>query len=470
MSDSIIDRVTLNHNNAENISYKQNCDTSEAMHPQSNADNDIYSVTSLSLSLKQTVARNFTGVKVRGEISGCKIAASGHVYFNLKDSNAVLNAICWKSTASKFKIEDGMEVICTGNLGTYPERSIYQIIVNKIEFSGHGALLAMLEQRKQKFALEGLFNNKRPLPQLPQSIGIITSTTGAVIQDIMHRIDDRFPLKLLIWGTPVQGNDAAASIANAINGFSNMQNDRPDIIIVARGGGSIEDLWAFNEEIVVRATHACTIPVISAIGHETDFTLIDFAADLRAPTPTAAAEMAVPVRSQIAEMIHAKMHRIKNASLNHLNEKKLQLTQISRSIAKSISILSNSKVALNQKINKIKSEVEKILHDRTLQLNTRHKALDISLMEQSFANSIQKLDISKEKLDRYFNEYMKNTTTQLLSKQQILQNLSHTNTLKRGFSITRNNEGDIITDANSITQSEEVEIEFANGTSRMKVI
>ena len=236
-----------------------------------------------------------------------RIATSGHVYFDLKDDKAVLNAIIWKQTARLLKLrpEQGLEVVCTGRITTYPGSSRYQIIVEQIELAGLGALMAMLEERKKKLAAEGLFDaaRKKPLPFLPDVIGVITSPTGAVIRDIMHRLNERFPRRVLLWPVAVQGERAAAEIAAAIAGFNAFaaggRLPRPDLLIVARGGGSIEDLMAFNEEMVVRAAAASTIPLISAVGHETDTTLIDFASDRRAPTPTAAAEMAVPVRSEL---------------------------------------------------------------------------------------------------------------------------------------------------------------------------
>ena len=262
------------------------------------------SVSELSARLKRTVEDAFGLVRIRGEISGWKRVASGHCYLALKDDKAVIDGVMWKGSTSglAFAPTDGIEVIATGKLTTYPGRSKYQIIIESMELAGEGAMLALLEKLKAKLAGEGLFDPsaKRALPYLPKTIGVVTSPTGAVIRDILHRLADRFPTHVIVWPVIVQGNGAAAAIANAVNGFSAMQGDnRPDLIIVARGGGSIEDLWAFNEEPVVRAVAACSIPIISAVGHETDTTLCDFAADVRAPTPTAAAEMAVPVRSEL---------------------------------------------------------------------------------------------------------------------------------------------------------------------------
>ncbi|MEC7211890.1 MAG: exodeoxyribonuclease VII large subunit, partial [Pseudomonadota bacterium] len=265
------------------------------------------SVTELSQLLKRTVESNFEFVRVRAEISRPTRAASGHLYFTLKDERNTLDGVCWKTVAGSLGVqpEEGLEVVVTGRLTIYGGRSKYQIVVQTMEMAGQGAMLKQLEERRRRLAAEGLFESdrKQPIPSMPAVIGVVTSPTGAVIRDILHRLRDRFGVHVLVWGTLVQGKEAAGQVARAIRGFDAMPADgplpRPDLLIVARGGGSLEDLWAFNEEEVVRAVAECRLPVISAIGHETDTTLIDFAADLRAPTPTAAAEMAVPVRTDL---------------------------------------------------------------------------------------------------------------------------------------------------------------------------
>src|SRR4051794_2215179 len=267
-----------------------------------------FTVSELSQSLKRTVEDTYGHVRVRGEISGFRGAhSSGHCYFALKDESAKIEAVIWKGVHGRmrFKPQEGLEVIATGKLTTYPGSSKYQIVIEALEPAGIGALMALLEERRRKLAAEGLFDEarKKPLPYLPRVIGVVTSPTGAVIRDILHRLAERFPTRVVIWPVRVQGETAAAEVAAAIRGFNALAAGgavpRPDLIIVARGGGSLEDLWSFNEEIVVRAAAQSAIPLISAIGHETDFTLIDFAADRRAPTPTAAAEIAVPVRSEL---------------------------------------------------------------------------------------------------------------------------------------------------------------------------
>ncbi|OJW73926.1 MAG: exodeoxyribonuclease VII large subunit [Sphingomonadales bacterium 63-6] len=266
------------------------------------------SITEISARLKRVVEDRFGFVRLRGELSGVKLAASGHLYCRLKDENAQIDAVMWRGSVQRlaFRPEDGIEVVASGKLTTYAGRSSYQIVIESMEIAGEGALLALLEKTKARLEAEGLFRpeRKRPLPFLPRTIGVVTSPTGAVIRDILHRLADRFPSHVLVWPVLVQGQGSAEQIAAAIRGFSAITPGgpvpRPDLVIVARGGGSIEDLWSFNEEIVVRAIADCSIPIISAVGHETDTTLADFAADRRAPTPTAAAEMAVPVRAELA--------------------------------------------------------------------------------------------------------------------------------------------------------------------------
>jgi len=293
-----------------------------------------FSVSELAFSVKRTVEETFGRVRVRGELSRVSIPKSGHMYSSLKDDKSVIDAVCWKGMLSRLSIkpEEGLEVICTGKMTTYPGSSKYQLVIESMELAGEGALLKMLEARKKKLASEGLFDpeKKQPLPFLPERIGVVTSPTGAVIRDILHRLDDRFPRHVLLWPVKVQGEGAAEEITKAIDSFNALpETHRPDILIVARGGGSLEDLMAFNEESVVRATASSKIPLISAVGHETDTTLIDYASDARAPTPTGAAEIVVPVRlnlmaqvaddgqrliSAVSRMIRESRQRIENGT------------------------------------------------------------------------------------------------------------------------------------------------------------
>ena len=289
------------------------------------------SVSELSGALKRTIEATFGQVRVRGEISGFKRHSSGHCYFSLKDESACMDAVIWRTGAGAlaFKPEDGAEVIATGKLTTYPGRSKYQIVVERMELAGEGALLALLDRRRKALAAEGLFDpaRKRKLPFLPRVIGVITSPTGAVIRDILHRLEDRCPTHVILWPVAVQGEGASARIAEAIRNFPSI-SPKPDLLIVARGGGSIEDLWPFNEEEVVRAAAESPIPLISAVGHETDTTLIDHAADLRAPTPTAAAEIAVPVRAELFAQLHELSHRAQNCLSRRIerNRERFDLT------------------------------------------------------------------------------------------------------------------------------------------------
>jgi exodeoxyribonuclease VII large subunit len=281
-----------------------------------------FSVSELAGRLKRTVEDAFGFVRVRGEISGWKRAASGHCYLCLKDDKAVLDGVLWKATAAAlaFRPEDGIEVVATGKLTTYPGRSRYQIVIDRLELAGQGALMALLDKRRRALAAEGLFDasRKQKLPFHPRVIGVVTSPTGAVIRDILHRLADRCPSHVVVWPVPVQGDGAALQIAAAVRGFDALPADgpvpRPELVIVARGGGSIEDLWAFNEEEVVRAIAGCSIPIISAVGHETDTSLSDFAADVRAPTPTAAAEIAVPVRGDLLGSLRELGFRIERCA------------------------------------------------------------------------------------------------------------------------------------------------------------
>ncbi len=302
-----------------------------------------FTVSELSYSIRRAIEDGFGYVRVRGEISGYRGPhSSGHAYFSLKDEGAKIDAVVWRQSLSKmrFKPEEGLEVIATGRVTTYPGKSAYQIIVEALEPAGAGALMALLEERKKKLAAEGLFDagRKRKLPYLPGVIGVVTSPTGAVIRDILHRIADRFPVRVVVWPVRVQGETSAREVATAIEGFNAIPPEgfrgipRPDVIIVARGGGSLEDLWSFNEEIVVRAAAGSAIPLVSAVGHETDWTLIDFAADLRAPTPTGAAEMVVPVRSDLIERTGKLAFRLTGTMQRSMEARRNELRSAARAL------------------------------------------------------------------------------------------------------------------------------------------
>jgi len=322
-----------------------------------------YTVSELAAALKRSIEENFSIVRVRGEVSGFKRVGSGHCYFALKDADAVLDAVCWRTTAIRLSIqpEDGMEVIATGRLTTYPGRSKYQLIVDSIELAGIGALLKLLEERRKRLVAEGLFDaeHKKKLPFLPGVIGVVTSPTGAVIRDILHRLADRFPRRVIVWPVAVQGENAAAQVAAAIEGFNRLSPGgtvpRPDLIIVARGGGSLEDLMAFNEEIVVRAAAASAIPLISAVGHETDTTLIDHASDRRAPTPTAAAEMAVPVRLDLVAELGGKTARLAQGLSRLFSEHRLHLAGLARGLPDPHDLIGSAAQRLDDRSERLRS-------------------------------------------------------------------------------------------------------------------
>jgi exodeoxyribonuclease VII large subunit len=312
-------------------------------------------VSELSGAIRRTIEGGFGFVRVRGEVGRVSVPRSGHVYLDLKDDRCVISGVIWKGTADRLATppEEGMEVVATGRLTTFPGQSKYQIVIEDIRPAGQGALMAMLERRKTALASEGLFDTarKRPLPFLPQVIGVVTSPTGAVIRDILHRLRDRFPRHVLIWPVVVQGDRCAGEVAAAIRGFNALVPGgpvpRPDVLIVARGGGSIEDLWGFNEEVVVRAAAASAIPLISAVGHETDTTLIDLAADRRAPTPTAAAEMAVPVRADLLVWVTEQEARLARAAARAIGDRRQRLRDLSRALPRREALLAGPRQRLD---------------------------------------------------------------------------------------------------------------------------
>ncbi|MBR4927554.1 MAG: exodeoxyribonuclease VII large subunit, partial [Alphaproteobacteria bacterium] len=438
----------------------------------------ILSVTEISLSLKACVEQVFFDIRVRGEVSGVKKAASGHIYFSLKDQDSVLSAVAWRGRdkTTQASIEEGLEVVCTGKLSTYPGRSNYQMIVETAEPAGIGALLKLLNERKEKLTKEGLFDEsrKKPLPYLPDVIGVITSPTGAVIRDIMHRLKDRFGRHVILWPVLVQGTEAAEQIANAIKGFNAIPKGglfvsnrpqtpgiiesagicvdidetgriipvhnialkdpvtgvaksypkgtiipRPDVLIVARGGGSLEDLWAFNEEIVVRATAESTIPLISAVGHETDTTLIDYASDRRAPTPTAAAEMAVPVKFELLSRLNNLSARQNGGIIKYLSDKTQQISLIGRAIPKLSDLINMHIQRLDDKLNRLKISLE---------------------------------------------YYVKTKENQFVNLKNLLKSYSYTAVLERGFSLVSGMDGKIVPSADVAKALPEFKIAFKDGT------
>ena len=409
-----------------------------------------FSVSEISNALKRMVESNFSYVRVRGEISGLKIASSGHVYLSLKDEKNVLSGICWKGVAGRlrFQPEDGLEVIVTGKLTTYGGRSNYQIVIESMEPAGEGALMALLEKRKKELAAEGLFDadRKQPLPYLPQTIGVITSPTGAVIRDILHRLEDRMPCNVLVWPVAVQGDTAAAQIANAVTAFQTYEQ-RPDLLIVARGGGSIEDLWAFNEEVVVRAVAASSIPVISAVGHETDTTLIDYASDQRAPTPTAAAEMAVPVRADLLYTLRDHQQRMDSLLQSQLSNYKQRIEGLSRGLPKPSEILANARQSLDILSDKLGQSLRMMVTAKQHKLQQASTGLRPSLLEHPLKEQARQLGERSEKLNERFKQLVERKDNQLQQLTGKLALLDHHNVLKRGFALVKNADGELITSA-----------------------
>src|SRR3954471_23965540 len=358
------------------------------------------SVSELAFRLKRTVEDAFGYVRVRGEISGWKRAASGHCYLCLKDDKAVLDGVLWKANAAglPFQPEDGIEVVATGKLTTYPGRSRYQIVIERLELAGQGALMALLDKRRRALAAEGLFDEarKKRLPFHPRVIGVVTSPTGAVIRDILHRLADRCPSHVIVWPVPVQGEGAAAQVAAAVRGFDALPEDgaipRPDLLIVARGGGSIEDLWAFNEEEVVRAVAGCTIPIISAVGHETDTTLCDFAADVRAPTPTAAAEIAVPVRADLLGQLRELGFRIERSTRRHHERAAEQLENSLRRWPERDTLLAPQRQRLDDLAERLPRALRTELSHARAELSRAAGALRPSLLDGALRQARERLN------------------------------------------------------------------------------
>ncbi len=374
--------------------------------PGSNAPE--LSVSELSSRLKRVVEGEFGHVRLRGEISGYKRVASGHSYLALKDEGAVIDAVMWRGSAAglAFAPADGIEVIATGKLTTYPGRSKYQIVIDRMELAGEGALMALLERNKARFEAEGLFAKsraRRPLPFLPRVIGVITSPTGAVIRDILHRLEDRCPSHVVVWPVKVQGQGAADDIAAAVRGFDALAADgavpRPDLVIVARGGGSIEDLWAFNEEAVVRAIAACSIPIISAVGHETDTSLSDHAADLRAPTPTAAAEIAVPVKAELANAIAAMGLRAERCARRYRERGGERLAALVRVLPRRDAILGPQRQRTDDLAQRLGLALERRIGAARRMLDRSAGALRPATLVQRLAAARARLDGASRVLD-----------------------------------------------------------------------
>ena len=460
-------------------------------------------VSELSMALKRTIEDSYGYVRVRGELGKVSYHGNGHVYFDLKDDRASIAGVIWRSTALriKFKLEAGLEVVITGRLTTYPGRSQYQIVADTLEPAGIGALMALLEERKQKLTAEGLFAEARKqlLPFLPAIIGVVTSPSGAVIRDILHRLADRFPRRVVLWPVRVQGEGSAVEIAAAIEGFNALSVNatallppRPDLIIVARGGGSLEDLWSFNEEIVVRAAAASLIPLISGVGHETDVTLIDFAADRRAPTPTAAAEMAVPVRAGLLLDVGSLARRALACWRRNQEARRAELRSAIRALPRADELLALPRQRLdhaalglrrglrtNAHVHRV--DFSRIVGRLSVQLlrsnverrRERYDSLSLRLRAGVAANAaVHRTRIGQQsERVRAFGERIRRAAGQLIAARksrterggELLAAFSYRGVLARGFALVRDTTGQPLRTAASIAAGMTMEIEFSDG-------
>jgi exodeoxyribonuclease VII large subunit len=431
-----------------------------------------FSVTELSAALKRTVEDQFAFVRVRGEISGLKFHSSGHVYFDLKDDKAVLNAVIWRGVTARLKVrpEAGMEVICTGKLSTYAGSSRYQLIVEQVELAGLGALMALLEERRKKLAAEGLFDasRKKPLPFLPEVIGVITSPTGAVIRDIMHRLQARFPRRVLLWPVAVQGEKAASEIAAAIAGFNAFGGNlpRPDLIIVARGGGSVEDLMAFNDEAVVRAAAASLIPLISAVGHETDTTLIDFAADMRAPTPTAAAELAVPVRAELLAQTLDFERRFVRCFAKGMDDRRRHLAQLVRVLPRAESLFATPRQRLDVASDKLSHALRRNLQIHRVAFSKAESKLRLRMLKDRMAVCGERTSALGTRATRAQTARLAEARRHLGGLARVLDGISYRAVLERGFALVRGEDGTVRRRAEAIANGESLTLTFADGEAR----
>ncbi len=477
-----------------------------------------FSVSEISGAVKRMIEGEFRHVRIRGEIGRVSRPRSGHVYLDLKDDRSVLSGIIWKGVASGLATqpEEGLEVVATGRLTTFPGQSKYQIVIEEIAPAGIGALMAMLEKRRKALATEGLFDEsrKRALPYLPQCIGVVTSPSGAVIRDILHRVADRFPVRVVVWPVAVQGEKCAPEVAAAINGFSQMPSgQRPDVIIVARGGGSVEDLWGFNEEIVVRAAAASDIPLISAVGHETDTTLIDHAADRRAPTPSAAAEMAVPVRAELAALVADLQARRLRAMSQRLERHRQRLSDLVRALPRVDQILAERRQRLDlatarlpdarrltgeprQAVALVSMRLPAALAKQAaaarLRMAAPAQALSTRLLLRSIATHRTEVQRWAERLapalsrqterqssalarqtarftPRLVRDRVQRAGDRLGALRRMLETLGYRQTLARGYAVLRTEDGGVISQAGDLTPGRIVDIVMSDGQARAEI-
>ncbi|MCL5778033.1 exodeoxyribonuclease VII large subunit [Limibaculum sp. FT325] len=451
-----------------------------------------FTVSELSRGIKRTLEGTYGHVRVRGELGRVTFHRNGHCYLDLKDEGAVLSGVIWKSAIGSLEIrpQEGDEVIATGRITTFAGQSKYQLVIESLAYAGEGALLARLERLRKQLAAEGLFDAaaKRPLPYLPRVIGVVTSPTGAVIRDILHRLADRFPVQVLVWPVAVQGPQSAPQVAAAIRGFDALAPGgavpRPDVLIVARGGGSVEDLWGFNDEAVVRAVHACRIPVISAVGHETDTTLIDFAADRRAPTPSAAAEIAVPVRTELVAAVAGLDARRKAAVAQMLRQRGQRLRDIARALPRPAEIIESRRQRLDlaaarlprpadlielrrQSValagSRLPGALGRAVSAARLDLMRRSGRLGAPLLVGRVERGRERLDGWAMRLPPAATRGLERAAERLSAQARLLGSLGYRQTLERGFAVVRNGAGQVVTDAAALSAGQPIDIEFRDG-------
>ena len=487
--------------------------------PQPGQNAPEFSVSEISGLIKRMIEGEFSHVRIRAEVGRVSRPRSGHVYLDLKDDRAVMAGVMWKGVAAKqvTQPEEGMEVVAVGRLTTFPGQSKYQMVIEEIRPAGMGALMAMLEKRKAQLAAEGLFatERKKPLPYLPEIIGVVTSPSGAVIRDILHRLRDRFPRKVLIWPVAVQGEKCAPEVARAIEGFNALTPGgalpRPDLLIVARGGGSVEDLWGFNEEVVVRAAAASDIPLISAVGHETDTTLIDYVADQRAPTPTAAAELAVPVRMELLAWAENQGARLSRGITSGIGQRRQRLTDLGRALPKPGNLLDAARQRLDVASDRLPAALDRGVQRRKLRLTElsgslrprvlasqvrdrkdavakltarlapalarsvtqrrqafeqRARLLQPQRLSADFSQKNLALGQLERRLSQAGQSQIARWQAQVEAAGRLHETLSYKATLERGYAVIRS-EGEVLTRKAQAQKAGSLEIEFADG--RMQV-
>ena len=427
-----------------------------------------FSVSELSFALKRTIEDTYGYVRVRGELGRVSRPASGHVYLDLKDEKAVLSGVIWKGVAGRLKIqpEQGLEVVATGKITTFPGQSKYQIVIDTLEPAGAGALMALLEERKKKLAAEGLFDEdrKRDLPYLPEIIGVVTSPSGAVIRDILHRLNDRFPRHVLVWPVRVQGEKCAEEVAAGITGFNALSADTglpgPDLLIVARGGGSLEDLWGFNEEIVVRAAAASDIPLISAVGHETDWTLIDHAADWRAPTPTAAAERAVPVRADLLAQVAEYGARQSRSVRSAMEQRQTRITAAARALPRPDDVLALARQRFDGAAGRLTQALRANLSQQRGSFDRVTGRLSVRPLSQQITAHREALQRMQIQAGRAIQRSYDSKVTSLSAASKMLNSLSYKSVIQRGFAVVQSDDGTLLDTAAAARKAGHLSLQF----------